>query len=144
VIAIGDCTKITLLPLKQENDTSGAGRGPVPGRGAECRLRLLQSHEGKVTKDKKNTLVLHGLGGDHNNLMRSPASNSPTLNSSPIRSRSSSHPSRSAHAGSPGRWLRPGWQDYARQWIKARSDLKMNIPKGMPEIFRFFAEHTKP
>jgi predicted peptidase len=47
--------------------------------------------------------------------------------------------------------------DRTRQWIATMKDLKMNykyveigpedhgsiIPKGMPEIFRFFAEHTK-
>jgi predicted esterase len=48
--------------------------------------------------------------------------------------------------------------DRTRQWIATMKDLKMNykyvemgpedhgtiIPKGMPEIFRFFAEHSKP
>ena len=48
--------------------------------------------------------------------------------------------------------------DRTRQWIATMKDLKMNykyvemgpedhgsiIPKGMPEIFRFFAEHAKP
>ena len=47
--------------------------------------------------------------------------------------------------------------DVTRQWVKALNDLKMDftyvelgpvdhgtvIPKGFPEVFRFFCEHTK-
>jgi predicted esterase len=93
IIGLAAITFLQIASAQQPAPTQGAGRGAAPGRGVQRppdpRVQQRTYHfadtnedlpyavyvSSKVTKDKKNPLViaLHGLGGDHNNLMRSPA-----------------------------------------------------------------------